>query len=63
MMRTTNQERAKLELLEKLDPSSNLMVLDWVVKILQIRFHEKQSDWSGKRALSWHVSSVISQDE
>ena len=63
MMRTTNQERAKQELLENLDPSSNLIVLDWAMKFLQIRFHEKQSDWSGKRDLSWHISSVISWDE
>ena len=63
MMRTTNQERAKQELLENLDPSSYLIVLDWATKFLQIRFHEKQSDWSGKRGLSWHISSVISRDE
>ena len=62
IMRSTNQERAKQELLEKLDPSSNLIVMDWAMKFLQIRFREKQSDWYGKRGLSWHVSSVISRD-
>lgn len=25
--------------------------------------HEKQSDWYGKRVLSWHVRSVISRSE
>ena len=63
IMRTTNQERAKQEILENLDPSSNLIVMDWAMKFLQIRFREKQSDWYGKRGLSWHVSSVISRDE
>ena len=33
------------------------------MKFLQIRFREKQSDWYGKRGLSWHVSSVISRSE
>lgn len=62
-MRTTNQERAKQEILENLDPSSNLIVMDWAMKFRQIRFREKQSDWYGKRGLSWHVSSVVSCDE
>lgn len=62
-MRTTNQERAKQEILQNLDPSSNLIVMDWAMKFRQIRFREKQSDWYGKRGLSWHVSSVVSCDE
>ena len=36
IMRTTNQERAKQEILENLDPSSNLIVMDWAMKFLQI---------------------------
>ena len=63
IVRTTNQERAKQEMLENLDPSSNLIVMDWVMKFVQIPFREKQSDWYRKRGLSWHVSSGISRDE
>ena len=62
-MRTTNQERAKQDILENLDPSSNVIVMDWAMKFLQIRYREKQSDWYGKRGLSWHVSSVVSRNE
>ena len=62
IMRSSNQERAKQEIIESLDPSSNLIVMDWAMKFLQIRFREKQSDWYGKRGLSWHVSSVVSRD-
>ena len=36
--RTKNQERAKQEILE------NLIVMDWAMKFLQIRFRAKQSD-------------------
>ena len=38
IMRTTNQERTKQEILENLDPSSNLVVMDWAMKFVQIRF-------------------------
>ena len=33
------------------------------MKFQQMKFREKQSDWFGKRGLSWHISSVIFKDE
>ena len=63
IMRTTNQERAKQDVLAMLDSSSRLVVMDWAMKFLQLRYREKQSDWYGKKRLSWHVSSVVSRDE
>ena len=27
-----------------------------------IRYREKQSDWFGKRGLSWHISTVITKN-
>lgn len=30
---------------------------------LQLRDREKQSDWYGKRGLSWHISSVVSRSQ
>ena len=44
------------------NPNSALVVMDWAMKFLQLRYHEKQSDWYGKRGLSWHISTVISSD-
>ena len=60
ILRSINQERAKQNVLDDLDESSVLIVADWAMKFEQTRFREKQSDWYGKRGLSWHVSSVIS---
>ena len=61
IVRSINQERAKQNVLDNLDESSVLIVADWAMKFEQTRFREKQSDWYGKRGLSWHVSSVISK--
>ena len=36
--------------------------MDLAMKFLQLRYREKQSDWYGKRGLSWHISTVISSD-
>ena len=32
------------------------------MKFLQLKYREKQSDWFGKRGLSWHISTVITRD-
>ena len=45
-----------------LDGTSVLIVMDWAMKFVQIKFREKQSEWFGKTGLSWHISSVISKD-
>ena len=61
ILRSINQERAKQKVLDNLDESSVLIVMDWAMKFQQTKFREKQSDWYGKRGLSWHVSSVVSK--
>ena len=62
ILRAANQEQAKQKILGDLDDSSVLIVMGWAMKFVQRLFREKQSDWFGKRGLSWHISSVISKD-
>lgn len=62
IMRSANQARAKQDILDKLDSHSFLLLMDWAMKFLQMMYREKQSEWYGKRGLSWHVSSVVSRD-
>ncbi|PFX17275.1 Transposon TX1 uncharacterized 149 kDa protein [Stylophora pistillata] len=35
----------------------------WAMKLLQLRYREKQSDWYGKRGLTWHISRVVSPSQ
>ena len=37
IMRSVDQEQAKLDILAKLDQSSCLLVMDWAMKFLQLR--------------------------
>lgn len=62
ILRSVNQEEAKQKVLQDLDNGSVLIVMDWAMKFVQTRFREKQSEWYGKRGLSWHISSVVSKD-
>lgn len=63
IIRSVNQASAKQEIITELDQTSCLLIIDWAMKFLQVRFREKQSDWYGKRGLSWHISSVISRNQ
>ena len=45
IMRSENQKRAKQDILGDLHSSSNLMIMDWAMKFVQMRYRDKQSDW------------------
>ena len=61
VLRSVNQDKAKHDVVRSLDPGSVLVVVDWAMKFLQMKYREKQSDWFRKRGISWHVSTVISK--
>ena len=64
LVRSVNQEAAKQDQLKMIsnNPNSAIIAMDWAMKFLQLKYREKQSDWYGKRGLSWHISTVISSD-
>ena len=63
ILRSANQEASKQHVLNNLDVKSVLILIDWAMKFLQMKYREKQTDWFGKRGLSWHISSVVSKSE
>ena len=60
--RSINQEEAKQDALRSPDDMSVILIMNWAMKFLQMRYREKQSDWFGKRGLSWHISTVITKN-
>ena len=63
LLRTINQERAKHEVLSGLDRESAMLVLDWTMKFLPLRFREQMTDVFGTKEKSWHVTRVITKKE
>ena len=66
LLRSVNQDEARLDVLDALDESSVLLVQDWAMKSLPRKYRESQSDWFGKRGLSWHITVATrcqSQDQ
>ncbi len=63
LLRSINQDQARLDILQDLNPESALLVLDWAMKFLPRKFREAQSDWFGKRGISWHITVAIRKTE
>ena len=63
IMRAQNQEQSKQNILLSLQENEVFIILDWAMKFKQMKFHEKQSEWFGKRGINWHICCVISRKE
>ena len=55
-LRSINQDEARTDVLKNLEPNAVLVTLDWAMKFLPKKYRESQSDWFGKRGISWHIS-------
>ena len=56
ILRSVNQDSARINVLDCLDESSVLVVQDWAMKFLPRKYRESQTDWFGKRGIPWHIS-------
>lgn len=63
IVRAINQERAKIDILDNLTAQQVLVVMDWAMKWLPRSHRETQSEWFGKRGISWHVSACVTRAE
>ncbi|XP_028519078.1 uncharacterized protein LOC114576513 [Exaiptasia diaphana] len=62
-LRSIQQDKARTDLLLKLGPSEVLITQDWAMKFLPQKYRETQTDWFGKRGISWHISVVIRKNQ
>jgi len=58
LLRSTHQDQARLDVIDALGPEAVFIVNDWAMKFLPQRYRESQTDWFGKRGISWHISAV-----
>ena len=60
-MRAHYQEQSKQNILLSLQKDEVFIISDWAIKILQIKFREKQSEWFAKRGINWLICSVVAR--
>ena len=53
-LRAVHQEIPRQHVFNELHYTSILLVTDWAMKWLPLKYRESQKDFFGKRALSWH---------
>ncbi|KAK3717709.1 hypothetical protein QZH41_009787, partial [Actinostola sp. cb2023] len=58
-LRSVRQDQARLDLVDNLHDNTIYIVNDWAMKFLPRQYRESQSDWFGKRGISWHISVVF----
>ena len=63
LVRTVLQEEAKQAALDKLDDETCLIIVDWAMKFLPLKYRETMSEFFGKRGLSWHISAVVTKKD
>lgn len=56
LLRSINQDDARLDVIEDLDDTTVWLVEDWAMKFIPRKYRESQRDWFGKRGLSWHIT-------
>ena len=62
-MRTVLQEEAKQAALDKLDDETCLIIVDWAMQFLPLKYRETMCEFFGKRGLSWHISAVVTKKD
>lgn len=58
-LRVLQQDRCRIDVLQELNANEVLITQDWAMKFLPHKYRETQTDWFGKRGLSWHISVVV----
>ena len=63
LVRTVLQEEAKQAALDKLDDETCLIIVEWAMKFLPLKYRETMGEFFGKRGLSWHISAVVTKKD
>ena len=62
LLRTVNQDLCRENLLDNLSNDEIYLNLDWAMKFLPVKSREPQSEFFGKRGISWHITVVMKND-
>lgn len=58
-LRSLRQDKSRTDMINELDESTVMITQDWAMKFLPEKYRETQTDWFGKRGISWHISVVV----
>ena len=59
IIRCSNQDRCRLDLIDGLKTDEVLVIMDWAMKFLPLSFREKQSEWFAQKGMNWHICVCV----
>lgn len=62
-LRSVRQDQARHDIMGAINNNAILIINDWAMKFIPQMYRESQSDWFGKRGISWHISVVYRRDQ
>ncbi|VDI47109.1 Hypothetical predicted protein [Mytilus galloprovincialis] len=62
IVRTVNQDRFRINMLESLETHQAMLVMDLTMKFLPLKYREKQTDWFGQRGVAGCQVSTVQID-
>ena len=62
-LRVINQDEARIHVMESLDDETILVTQDFAMKFLPLQYREAQTEFFGKRGISWHVTVCLRRNE
>ena len=63
LLKTVLQEQAKQAALDKLDDETCVIIVEWAMEFLLLKYRETMCEFFGKRGLSWHISAVVTKKD
>ena len=63
IVRTLNQDEARLSMIENLATDEMVLVMDWAMKYLPAFHRERMKDFYGQKGMNWHISVGIFKDQ
>ena len=61
ILRAVHQDVTKDDILNNMTPEQALVIMDWAMKFLRLKYRQTQGEWFGNKGLSWHVTAVITK--
>lgn len=61
-MRSVHQDHARTKLLQDLPTGGVHITQDWAMKFMPRKYRESQTEWFGKRGISWHITECTLRD-
>ena len=61
VLRSVHQDAPKSEIIDNLELSQVLLIMDWAMKFIPTSFRETQRDCFGKKRKSWHLLVAITK--